>query len=223
MRIQLALTVIILSFLGCSQESADKTRSSNRFEGKLVYQISIDDNEVKPGDSSQFMVIYAKDSMVRTESFTQLGKQVFIKHIPKNKAYLLVDMGADKFAIQQNLDELQGRESEYTVKKKMGKKKIAGKKAKKAIVKDSKIETEDDLYYFKDVSHDYLDAIPNAPGLPVEYTVNIDGSKIKYQLISFEEKTVSIDLFGVPSDFERMTMEEFMEKLVPPSDSPIAE
>lgn len=221
MKIHIALSVLVLSFLGCSQQSSTETvsRKNDRFEGKLVYQITVDGAEVKPGDSSRFMIIYAKDSLVRTESFTQLGKQVFIKHIPKNKAYLLIDMGQDKYAIQQNLNEIVGRESNYEVKKKMGSKKIAGRKAKKAIVKDKSVEDPDEVFYYKDISHDYLDAVPEIEGLPVEYTVNVDGSKIKYELISFEEKTISRDLFGVPSDFQRMTLEEFMEKLVPPSDN----
>jgi len=201
------LIIIALTQTSCSAPK----HLSKRFEGKLVYEIFVGKEAKQPADSSKYQIIYAKDSLLRAESFTPLGKQVFIKHIPKNKAYTLVDMFGEKYAIQSVPDSLDKLNEKYSFDYKLGKKTIAGKKANRALVKIVDQPEEIEMYYFKDISHDYSSAIPGLKGLPVEYTIFVKGEKLQYKLVSIEEKTIPLDTFGIPSNYTKISVTDFME------------
>src|SRR5690554_302548 len=97
---------IAMILLSCSLPQA----ISEDFEGKLVYSVSSIANSPDMADSINYQVVYAKDSMLRIDSFTPIGKQVYIKHIPKNRAYILMDLGMQKVAIQTIPDTLERSE-----------------------------------------------------------------------------------------------------------------
>src|SRR5690554_7315881 len=63
--------------------------------------------------------------MLRIDSYTPIGKQIYIKHIPKNRAYILMDLGMQKVAIQTIPDTLEDS-NRYVFEKKSGKKNFAG-------------------------------------------------------------------------------------------------
>ena len=184
--------------------------SIESFEGKLVYTVSSPLNNPEESDSINFQVIYAKDSMLRIDSFTPIGKQVYIKHIPKNKAYILMDIGYKKVAIQtiQDTTDNSGR---YIFDKKIGKDEIAGRKAKKIRVTDTVYDTTMAMNYISEIPAKYSTAIEGMPGLPVNYSLNSAGMWINYKLKTIEERPVSIDLFGIPSDYDIITLDEFIE------------
>lgn len=200
-----SLLCIFLILFGCG------TKVQERFEGKMVYKISSERNEHSQDDSLGYQVIYAKDSMLRIENFTQLGKQVYIKHITKNRAFILMEFEGEKVALK-SIPEPPANEGKYEFSKRKGKETIMGRTARKIEVKIPNIDSLFMMYYFEDVSHDYSEAIPGLPGLPVKYTLIANGEFSNFELIHFEQKAIGIDYFGVPSDYKIMTMDEFIER-----------
>lgn len=203
------ITVSLISLLflaGCGVQKENNTP----FEGKLVYSVSSVEHNPNDTDSINYQIVYAKDSLLRIESFTPIGKQIYIKHVPKERAYILMDLYQKKVAIQTVTDTVD-RSDRYTFKSKMGSKTFAGKKAKNISVTFNEQDTTIVMNYFKDISPRYSEAIEGMPGLPVKYSVYSKGLWMTYELISFEEREISKDKFGVPSDHEIMTFDEFME------------
>lgn len=200
----LSIFSIALIIIGCG------TKVQERFEGKMVYKITSDRAEQYNEDSLGYQVIYAKDSMLRIENFTQLGKQVYIKHITKNRAYILMEFEGEKVALK-SIPEPPANAGKYEFKKKRGKETIAGRIARKMEVKIPNVDSLFVMYYFDDISHDYSEAVPGLPGLPVKYTLIVNDELSDFELIQFEQKEISIDYFGIPSDYKIMTMDEFIE------------
>lgn len=199
---------LLCSFLilfGCG------AKVQERFEGKMVYKISSERTEHSPYDSLGYQVIYAKDSMLRIENFTQLGKQVYIKHITKNRAFILMEFEGERVALK-SIPEPPANEGKYEFSKRKGKETIMGRTARKMEVKIPNIDSLFVMYYFEDVSHDYSEAIPGLPGLPVKFTLIANGELSDFELIHFEKKAIGIDYFGIPSDYKIMTMDEFIER-----------
>lgn len=186
------------------------TKVQERFEGKMVYKITSDRTEQFNEDSLGYQVVYAKDSMLRIENFTQLGKQVYIKHITKNRAYILMEFNGEKVALK-SIPEPPSNAGKYEFKKKRGKETIAGRTAHKMEVKIPNVDSLFVMYYFDDISHDYSEAVPGLPGLPVKYTLIVNDELSDFELIEFEQKEISIDYFGIPSGYKVMTMDEFIE------------
>src|SRR5690554_7130545 len=67
---------ITLILLSCSLQQT----VSEHFEGKLIYSIESPGNIPDEKDSINYQVVYAKDSMLRIDSYTPIGKQIYIKH-----------------------------------------------------------------------------------------------------------------------------------------------
>lgn len=181
-----------------------------QFEGKFVYQLSGRMIDANAADSSNFQVVYAKDSLVRVENFTKLGKQIYIKHIPRNRAYILMDLGGKKVAVQ-TIPEPSPNDGKYVFNSKRKRKKIAGRKAQRVDVTLPTYDTIIPMYYLPEISPSYTEAIPGIAGLPALYTIFSNDEFVDYKLIYFEEKPIHKDYFGIPSDHEIMSLEEFIE------------
>lgn len=202
------LSYIILLFVLIACSAPKETLGS--FEGKLVYAVTSTLNNPDKSDSINFQVVYAKDSMLRIDSFTPIGKQIYIKHIPKNKAYILMDIGIKKIAIQTIQDTTKKGER-YIFKNTMGKETFGGRKANNIKVTDVVYDTTMTMNYIKEIPGKYSTAIEGMPGLPVNYSLNVSGMWVTYKLKSIEERSIDIDLFGIPSDYEIITLDEFIE------------
>lgn len=203
------LAIALISILVIASCGVQK-KSNTPFEGKLIYSVSSAENNPNSEDSINYQIVYAKDSLLRIESFTPIGKQIYIKHIPKERAYILMDLHQKKVAIQTITDTID-RSKRYTFKSKMGSKTFAGKKAKNISVTFNEQDTTIIMNYIEDISPRYSEAIEGIPGLPVKYSVYTKGLWMNYELISFEEREISKDKFGIPSDHEIMSFDEFME------------
>jgi hypothetical protein len=182
------------------------------FSGKLVYKGTFMDTTITNKDSSVFITIFCNDSLTRTETFNErIGKQVYIEHLRLNKGYLLLYYQGKKFAIQQ-LDTSK-TVSKYTFKRKFGKKTIQGIKCKKVMVNHPDFEQPYLMYYAPKIMAKYNKATRGMKGLPVDYYVKSADGVIHYQLISFEPFVPDYNLFGVPSDFKKVSFDEFMEQI----------
>jgi len=68
------------------------------------------------------VTLYTNDTVVRLETETQqFGVQVYIRNMVLNKAYLLLELDGNKYAIQTDLSKKTDTiKKTYTVKKKNG-------------------------------------------------------------------------------------------------------
>ena len=205
MRLLLSFSFLALIF-GCGLQKT----SSTPFEGKIIYQLSSEMINPADPDSMNYQLVYAKDSMLRIENFTAIGKQIYIKHIPKNRAYILMDIHTKKVAIQTFPEDAPNK-GKYQFKKAKGKSELFGQKVKSIKVELPDIDSVFVMKYFTEISPVYSEALPGIPGLPAEFTLFSGGIFIDYKVISLEQKEISIDLFGIPSDYEKMTMDQFID------------
>ena len=204
------VSVITSFFLIYSCQNSVKMLDN--WEGKVVYKINSAFINPDASDSTNFQIVYAKDSMLRVESFTPIGKQVYIKHIPKNKAYILMDIHSDKIAIQTYREDAPNK-GKYKFNEVRGRKKFGGRKAKNIDVQLPEIDTTMRMNYFEEIPEKYSEAIPGIPGFPANYTVYSNGDFITYQVIEIDEKELDIDLFGIPANYTKISMDQFIEMI----------
>ena len=190
------------------------------FTGVLEYKISSRDTSLRQYLPDNSMFIYSNDTIVRTENYTpQLGVQVTIRHMEKKKSYLLLEMAFGKFAIPADLSSQTGadttsREIKYTFEKKSGKRKILGRKARRVLAYHKEFEEAIEFLYLKEFSDKYNTTFEGMPGLPVRYSVVTADGIIDYELVRISEYLPNRDLFGIPSDYERISFDDFLDRLL---------
>lgn len=186
------------------------------FSGMLEYKITAEDTSLTDLYPETRMIIYTNDTIVRMENQTSsLGKQVTIRHTEKQKAYQLLETEFGKFAIKADLTESQDTtppSDRYTFSKQCKKQKVMGRKAITYEVNQKAYKTPKNFLFFKKYSNKYLNTFEEVPYLPVVYYVTTYDVILKYELIRMSEYTPDRDLFGIPSDYERVTFDEFIDK-----------
>lgn len=210
---KLLFTILLL---GCSFGYAQKFKN---FTGMLEYKITPEDTSMLDLYPESRMIIYTNDTIVRLENqSSSFGKQVTIRHIEKQKAYQLLETDFGNFAIKADLTESTEstdsipQEDRYTFKKKCKRKKILGKKAIAYEVDQEAYKAPKLFFFYKKYSNKYLNTFDEVSYLPVEYYVTTYDIILKYELVRMSEYTPDRDLFGIPSDYERVTFDEFLEK-----------
>ncbi len=189
-----------------------------QFKGYFVYKA-----ELPPLDSTGKLKVWqigiaTNDTVVRVETQTeQLGNQVYIRNMELNKAYLLIDMGADKFAIQTDLNtkSKDSIKADYTFKKKLIGKKIAGVKCKKYVVKFNGDTTEYFCYFSKKHTNKYLEVFEKIPGLALDYYLPTQDGVIHYSILTISPEVIDRNLFGIPADYKRVSFDQFMQVINP--------
>ena len=210
MRLKL-LIIILLPFIIYSQDYKS-------FQGKLVYSIQIQDTALQKLFKPKTMTIYTNDTIVRIENYSdQLGQQVVIKHLVFNKSILLLETKNNFYAIQTDLSIQDSSSFKMTnkviYKKKIGKRKVAGMKANRLQLINSSTKNTIEILYLKDFSPKYLDAYNDIPGLPVKYSITTEDGIFLYTLVSMEKATLNKDLFGVPSNYKRVSFSQFLKEV----------
>lgn len=207
------MRILFLSLLASVLCSVSTFAQKNKaFAGRLVYSIEITDTSLTSLFPKKEMRIYTNDTLIRTENVTdQLGLQVAIRHLQLNKSYLLLHTEKGNFAIQTKFETDLEKTSRFTFKKKCGTKVVGGVKSKKVQVFNENFKEDVFFYYTKNCSAKLLDGFENFPGLLTEYYVPMADGILKYTLISMEEDPTNFDLYGIPSDYKRVTMDEFIE------------
>ncbi|TNE55245.1 MAG: hypothetical protein EP338_04590 [Bacteroidetes bacterium] len=182
------------------------------FSGRFRYEVSFVDSLRGPQPLTSYMTVFTNDTLVRVESETvQLGKQIMIRHLILKKYYLLLEIDGQKFAIQHLDESDSSKQASYQFKKRWGSKQFAGQKAKKMEVTRSSGGSTQTVYYLKKISPKYTGAISGIPGLPVSYQIQTENGLYTYKLLEWEEKAMDKDLFGIPSDYKRVSFEQFIE------------
>lgn len=187
-----------------------------RFVGKLIYRYEYVDTSLQKIQKPAFETVYTNDTLVRIENETShLGQQVMLKHLELGKSYLMIRTAFGDFAIKSPSDSLRNDRSEaYSIKKKCGHKKIGGLRGKKLVVKKKSSGEEYVFYYSKKISPKCIEAFDFLPGLPLEYYLPGKEGVLKYTLTSIDFTTPNYDLFGIPSDYQKVSINEFMDLLL---------
>ncbi len=209
------ILVVAIIVLACPiNVNAQKDKS---FTGMLEYKITVRDTAMRSLFPDNSMFIYTNDTVLRVENFTsQLGKQVVIRHMEMQKSYLLLDTPIGKFSIrtdESKADSLKSKR-EFTFKKKLFKTKILGRKANRMMVSHPNFETPIEFLYFKNISAKYSTFYNELPGLPVRFSVPTADGVVDYELVKMNEFHPNRDLFGVPSDYQLTTFDEFLELFI---------
>ena len=183
------------------------SQNKGLFSGELTYEIE----RVDKNDSIRsFMIIYAKDSLLRVVNFNSIsGKQELIKHLRLNRSFLLVELDQQNFAVRTNEHLIEDTIQNYTFKKRMGTRKIAGIKVKKLSVKHKEISEDLTFYYTKSISSKYANIYKNLPGLPLLFYVPTVDGLLKYTLRELKNNNPPLDLFMIPQGYKIISFEEF--------------
>lgn len=185
------------------------------FQGKLTYKVEFVNGFDSTTRFHSYSSMYTNDTLVRIESFSeQIGSQVLIKHLVMQKYYILLEMNGEKFAIQQHVAK-DTVPSKFQFSKKWGRKKVDGLKMKKLEVKSASFPTPMTMWYAPSLSPKYLDVLKGIPGLPTDYYVQTEDGYFHYILEKVEREAVNKDVFGIPSDFKKVSFEEFMQQMMP--------
>jgi hypothetical protein len=202
--------LFILLLLVCI--SSVNAQKHEPFQGTLHYRI---DYKVHPDSLAipySKMTVYTNDTIVRVDSETaQLGGQSLITHLELQKYYLLLEFDSRKFAIQ-GFSPKDTIASAYSFQKKMGRKKIAGIKAKKVLVRAEFFPQPIIMWYAPSISPKYLSVLKGIKGLPLEYYVKMEDGYLHYVLESADLAPVSKDTFGIGSDYQKVTFDQFIEE-----------
>jgi hypothetical protein len=201
-------TLLILSFVFLIFTS--NSFSQIGFTGGIKYNVSMLDTTLQQLIDDREMVVYTNDTLSRMEILNDaLGSQVSIKHMDLKKSYLLMDFLGKKLAIQTNQQDDSTQYEPYQIKYKFfGKKKVDGMILKKAIVYREDLEEPRTVWYFKNIRPDILDFYSGIKGLPADFYVGTVDGILHYSLLSIDQKLVSKDMFGIPSN---ITLGEFLD------------
>lgn len=200
----IVVTLILASFIGFSQQP---------FSGVFEYTASISLPDTNVILKKWDIKVFTNDTLVRVETETnQFGNQVYIRHLTLNKAYLLLQLEDKKYAIQTNLDKPKNDtvQPKYTYKKQRGTKRIAGVKCKKYTITDKGQSEGFTCYFAKKISNKYLEVYPEIKGLATDYYIPTADGLVRYELTRIIITDNKRDLFGVPTDYQKITFDEFV-------------
>ena len=102
----------------------------------------------------------------------------------------------------------------YVFKKKCGKKRLLGRKMNRLVVSNPDFGEPIEFLYMKGYSTEMVNAYPEINGIPTKYSVITPDAIFDYELVKINEYTPKHDLFGIPSDFERVSFDDFMDKMI---------
>ena len=198
----LFLLVFILNFTIFGQQKP--------FSGEITYKIE----RVDVKDSSKAIeLIYARDSIIKVVNFSSdMGKQELIKHLRLNKSYLLIETPLQNFAVRTNEHLNVDTTTDYSFKKKLGSKKIAGIRSQKLSVKHKILQNKLTFYYAKNISSKYANTYVDLPGLPVLFYIPTEKGLFRYTLSEIKFNTPPLQLFLIPGDYKKVSFDEFTDE-----------
>ena len=205
----LALLLSLFITSGFSQKEGS-------FSGELTYEIERVD---KKDTNRTFMIIYAKDSLLKVVNFnSNSGKQQLIKHLRLNRSYILLETPKQNFAVRTNEHLVIDSIENYTFKKQMGKRKIAGIPVKKLLVHHKEISEAVTFYYTKSISAKYANVYKNLPGLPLLFYIPTKDGLFKYTLKELKNNNPPLELFMIPKGYKIVSFDDFSNEFLKSSE-----
>ena len=192
------------------------SQKKGSFSGELTYEIERVD---KKDTNRTFMIIYAKDSLLKVVNFnSNSGKQQLIKHLRLNRSYILLETPKQNFAVRTNEHLVIDSIENYTFKKQMGMRKIAGIPVKKLLVHHKEISEAVTFYYTKSISAKYANVYKNLPGLPLLFYIPTKDGLFKYTLKELKNNNPPLELFMIPKEFKIVSFEDFSNEFLKSSE-----
>jgi len=192
------------------------SQKNDVFSGELTYEIERVD---KKDTNRTFMIIYAKDSLLKVVNFnSNSGKQQLIKHLRLNRSYILLETPKQNFAVRTNEHLVIDSIENYTFKKQMGMRKIAGIPVKKLLVHHKEISEAVTFYYTKSISAKYANVYKNLPGLPLLFYIPTKDGLFKYTLKELKNNNPPLELFMIPKEFKIVSFEDFSNEFLKSSE-----
>jgi GLPGLI family protein len=192
------------------------SQKNDVFSGELTYEIERVD---KKDTNRTFMIIYAKDSLLKVVNFnSNSGKQQLIKHLRLNRSYILLETPKQNFAVRTNEHLVIDSIENYTFKKQMGMRKIAGIPVKKLLVHHKEISEAVTFYYTKSISAKYANVYKNLPGLPLLFYIPTKDGLFRYTLKELKNNNPPLELFMIPKEFKIVSFEDFSNEFLKSSE-----
>ena len=192
------------------------SQKNDVFSGELTYEIERVD---KKDTNRTFMIIYAKDSLLKVVNFnSNSGKQQLIKHLRLNRSYILLETPKQNFAVRTNEHLVIDSIENYTFKKQMGMRKIAGIPVKKLLVHHKEISEAVTFYYTKSISAKYSNVYKNLPGLPLLFYIPTKDGLFKYTLKELKNNNPPLELFMIPKGYKIVSFEDFSNEFLKSSE-----
>lgn len=188
-----------------------------QFEGKIEYKLDYKLPEAMEAQRSMLpseMLMCISKNKTKVTQQTMMGSQTVITNTETNSSTLLMDMMGQKMAIELPKQDEEEPETTYKYTNKF--KKIAGYKCNHAtmMVKESTgEEIEVDIYYTKEIPSSANDKLKGLKGFPLEYTIISQGLTMIVSAESVAKTKIEQSEFKVPADYEKLTMEQFKEKM----------
>jgi hypothetical protein len=206
------LIALLLSLFITSGFSQNK----GSFSGELTFEIERVD---KKDTNRTFMIIYAKDSLLKVVNFnSNSGKQQLIKHLRLNRSYILLETPKKNFAVRTNEHLVIDSIENYTFKKQMGMRKIAGIPVKKLLVHHKEISEAVTFYYTKSISAKYANVYKNLPGLPLLFYIPTKDGLFKYTLKELKKNNPPLELFMIPIGYKIVSFDDFSNEFLKSSE-----
>jgi hypothetical protein len=192
------------------------SQKKGSFSGELTYEIERVD---KKDTNRTFMIIYAKDSLLKVVNFnSNSGKQQLIKHLRLNRSYILLETPKQNFAVRTNEHLVIDSIENYTFKKQMGMRKIAGIPVKKLLVHHKEISEAVTFYYTKSISSKYANVYKNLPGLPLLFYIPTKDGLFKYTLKELKNNNPPLELFMIPKGYKIVSFDDFSNEFLKSSE-----
>ena len=183
-----------------------------KVEGIFTYKVELINPKNNTGIEISKSTLYVNDTLVRTELVSpSTGNQTIIKNLSLNKQYILINYENQMYAISQKISKDTNIRFKFSYKRK--KKKIETISAKKVII--TKIDTQEKItcYYIPEINPNYLSVYPGINGLLVQYTLDTEDGLVRYTLESFKEQKINADAFSFSKEYQRISMDTFLEKV----------
>jgi hypothetical protein len=184
------------------------------FEGEFIYSVEVINPETKKANLVGYTSVFTNDTLVRIDSESpSLGKQTLLKNLLVSKQYVLLTYNGKKYAIQQHLTKDTSK-TKYTFKSCFGSKKFGGIRAKKILVSHPNFKTPMVFYFAKNLNPGYLGIIKGIAGLPVQYYIQTEDGLLCYTLREYKQKEIPAGFFQVSKEFEKISFNDFMDRIV---------
>ncbi len=210
----LMISIVVLGVTACA---GDGEGGKIKWTGKIKYTLDYDLPEAYESQRAMLateMTCYIGKGFTRVEQTSTIGDQITINNISTGVTTVLMDLMGKKIAIStedvEDADKVEPQ-IEYLDETK----EIAGYSCKKAvytIMKEGQ-ETVFEVFYTEDLPAEANTQFKGIEGFPMEYVIEAQGMVITYSAIEVVEEKVNKSLGEVPSGYEQMTYQEFMEMM----------
>lgn len=210
--IKLVAAVAVISFTAVGAKAQTKFS-----EGKIVYTITMTDNDMDPQMASMMpkeMTMSSKGDMSRVDMVTGMGNVVTIFDRKAKVGTTLMDMMGKKTAIKMTEEDMKKEhdKNKTTIKYLNDTKVICGYTCHNAEVTTEGTKDKNIVWYTKDITSSnpsaWRSGLGDIDGFLMEYNVSQRGMGMKMTAKSITPGTIDDSIFKIPDGYTEMTPEQ---------------